>query len=324
MNLLYISPDMYNTKKHAGGMGTKTKAMQNAWRPNILIDVTSKINLEDLEYYDLVMIELLGFRNSDFQEKLDILKESEIPVVVYGSDSEILRWSGSEINALKDVVSLWIPNMEWQANYFRDFDLPVTDVVYEPIDCDLFRPSNSKQRLIVAGGAINHEKQSGFFIDLFGRLKDMNIGEYQTTYIGSASLWGGHHSSGMKLENELKKVTDIFHGSVPQSKVASIMSKCAVAVLNPFYETCNRFDQELMASGVARICGQHVCYDERLTVSRFTDVDNCIEELKELTNGFAELPDPVWGVEAREHAVIHWSYESSTDQIMDVVKIIML
>ena len=209
----------------------------------------------------------LGLRNNDrLVEKIEVLKSTDAPKFVYGSDSELLRWTGDQRNMLADVVSLWIPNMRWQADYFSDFELPVTPVVYEPINTDLFTPKTDRKKVILAGGAICHEKNIAFFIELFAELKAVK-GEYKTAYLGNASLWGELKAENLRLEKELAAVTDKFYGAVKPEKVASVMGETAVAVLNPHYETCNRFDMELGACGVSRACGPHICYDERPTNS---------------------------------------------------------
>ena len=319
-NLLYITPTQYTSTKRTGGMGTKTEALRAAWSENYLIDVSDDVILDDLEFYDIIMIELLGFRNRDFSEKVKNLKKSKIPVVVYGSDSELLRWTGNELDALAEVVTFFIPNMEWQADYFRDFDLPVSDIVYEPIDCDLFRPAPEKQKTIVAGGAISLDKQSDFFLELFRELAGIPS-EYRTAYIGSAGGWNDYKPISLEIERELKQVTDDFHGQVSPQKVASIMSTAGAAVLNPFYETCNRFDMELMASGVARVCSPHVCYDHRIKAARFDgSVADCIKRLSELTNDFSTVPDTSHGTQAQAFAQEHWSYEASLEQLNAVLR----
>ena len=320
MNILYITPKQYYSRKHAGGMGTKTASLQAAWSKYHVIDVKSQVEASELEFYDAVIIELLGFRNRNFEEKIKLLKASKIPVFVYGSDSEIFRWSGKALDALSDIVTLWIPNCPWQANYFRDFDLPVSDVVYEPIDCEMFRPSDKRKQAIFAGGAISFEKQSEFFIELFQAINDFKK-DYQTEYLGSAGLWGDYKALNLELEHELKQKVDIFHGSVPQNKVANTLGSAGIVVLNPKYETCNRFYMEALASGVPVVCGPHVCYDDRLTTERFNgNVDDCLNTLSELTDNFTSLPDNKFGAEAREYAVEHWSYEASCEQLNAILQ----
>lgn len=321
MNLLYLTPKKYNTRRFAGGMGTKTKSINAAWSHDHHIDIVSEIDTELINFYDVILIELLGFRRKkDFEERIEILKNTDVPKIVYGSDSEIFRWTGKELAMLNEVVSLWIPNMKWQGNYFRDFGLAVTDVVYEPIDTHLFRPSADREKVIVAGGAISYEKQSEFFVKLFERLKPIKK-DYETEYLGSADLWQQPPKVvDLELEHDLKAVVDVFHGAVPQSDVASTIGRSAVGVLNPKYETCNRFDMELMAGGVGRVCGPHTCYDERPTDARFETIDECIEHLSVLTDDFTALPDKALGVAARDYAVANFSYEASLSQLNDILR----
>ena len=126
-NILYITADFYIRNQVAGGMGTKTRALKAALGLNHNFEVTSEPDIELINLYDVVLIELLGFRKKKaekFQEKIDALKACHAPKFVYGSDSEIFRWSGNELEALQEVVTAWIPNCYWQGDYFRDFDIP--------------------------------------------------------------------------------------------------------------------------------------------------------------------------------------------------------
>lgn len=320
MNIFYMTPDQYKTKRF-GGMGTKTKTIAEAWSSEHYIDIGSVIDPELASLYDVVIIELLGFRNGEkLKERVENLKRMDVPKVVYGSDSELLRWSGQELATLKEIVTLWIPNMEWQGNYFRDFELPVSDVVYEPINTDMFRPVEQRQKVIIAGGAISQQKQSEFFIELFGTLQEMDTGDYTTAYLGGADSWETYEAINFEIEHELKAVTDTFHGHVSPNKVAVALSEAGVGVLNPHYETCNRFDMELMASGVPRVCGRHVCYDERPTVARFTDTKSCIKALQSITNEFTALPDQTYSEEAVVYARENFSYEATLQQLNSILR----
>ena len=320
VNILYVTPSAYNTRKFAGGMGTKTKALLAAWGDTGTFDTTEDVLGTDLDNYDVIIIELLGFRNDSFHEKIEKLGACGVPKIVYGSDSEVFRWTGNELSALNKIISLWIPNMQWQKHYFQDFGFAVTDVVYEPIDTDLFRPSKERELSIIAGGAISYEKQSDFFIQLFTALQPIK-NTYKTVYLGSADLW--HQPPkvlDLELEHALKAVTDVFHGAVKQAKVATAIGKASVGVLNPFYETCNRFSMELMAGGVPQVCGIHICYDERPVDARFETLDECINTLSEMTNGFTAAPDKELGTDAREYAEEYFSYEATLTQLNSILR----
>ena len=339
MNILYYTrPDFveHAGQLSSGGMGTKTRAILDGWGTDHKIIVDSKIPKGSVTYlpsqeqtetvlqFDVVLIELMGLLQSpreDVFKRIEELKNYPAPKIVYGSDSEVFRWTGKELDALKEIVTLWIPNCKWQADYFRDFDLPTTHVVSEPINCDLFRPATEIKKIIIAGGAISYEKQTEFFIKLFGKLAEMDTGEYKTAYVGSADLWGVPKPIDLELQHYLEEVTDNFHGNVSQAKVASFAGEAAIGVLNPKYETCNRFHQELMGLGKPTLCGPHICYDERPVTDRFDgSVDDCIEKLTILTHDFEELPDKSYGKTARKFAEEHFAYEASLDAINTLLR----
>lgn len=313
--ILYITPDIYKLGKRGGGMGTKTKSMQKAWADQHEFHIASELDTELVNSYDVILIELLGFRKKkSYEGRIESLKESDTPKLVYGSDSEIFRWPGKQLEELKSLATGWIANCHWQMNYFMDFDLPVFGIVYEPIDTDLFRPSESKEKTIVTGGMVSHEKEAEFFIELFTKLKPIQK-DFKTEWIGSAGGWNDYQPKNLRLEHELKSVTDNFYGQKKPSEVASIMGKSGIAVFNPRYETCHRMGMEIAASGTARICGSHILYDEKATAGRFETVDQCIELLSELTNEFTELPDKTHGIESREFALSNYSYQATLKQL---------
>lgn len=317
MNILYWTPNTYKASRFAGGMGSKTRTIMAGWGKTHQIDVADALDPELAPFYDVVLIELLGLRNGEkLKERCEELALLDIPKCVYGSDSEVFRWSGNDLKMLSEVVTLWIPNMWWQANYFRDFELPTTDIVYEPIDTSLFRPTTPKKKQIVAGGTVSLEKQADFFIDLFTRLSDQD--GYETVYL--ASSWGEHTAVNYELEAQLKAVTDHFFENISQSKVASVLGAAGIGVLNPFYETCNRLDMEMMASGITRVCGQHICYDERPTAARFTDIDDCLSVLATLTKDFTRLPDKSEGAAAVAYAEEHFSFEATLSQLNAILE----
>ena len=339
MNILYYTrPDfvLHAGQLSSGGMGTKTRAILDGWGTDHKIIVDSKIPKGSVTYlppqeqtetvlqFDVILIELMGLLQSpreDVFKRIEELKNYPAPKIVYGSDSEVFRWTEKELDALKEIVTLWTPNCRWQADYFRDFDLPTTHVVSEPINCDVFRPATEIKKVIIAGGAISYAKQTEFFIKLFGKLSKMDTGEYKTAYVGSADLWGTPKAIDLELQHHLDEVTDDFHGNVPQAKVASMLGTAAIVVLNPHYETCNRFHMESMASGKPTVCGKHILYDERPVTARFdSSVDDCIEKLSKLTDDFEELPTKAFGKTARTFAEEHFAYEASLDAFNKILR----
>lgn len=320
MKLLYITPAYYHQNHKRGGMGTKTDAIRNAWGKFFEIEISHRVYFDQHQDVNFVMIELLGLRKGkglhDRITELKALKNAK--KVVFGSDSEIFRWSGKDLDALAEVVDVWIPNTQWQANYFRDFGLPVTGVISEPTDTTLFRPGD-QSKIILAGGAINYGKDIPFHIELYSKLKEMDTGDYRTAFVGSADMWGTPNPYDLKLQNDLKKVTDIFHGYKKPNEVAPILANAAIVLFNTKYDTCCRFSQEAMASGVPQIANQHILWDERPNAGRFQTVDECIDILTNLTEAWQSLPDPELGKAARIYAEKHFSYESTLDLIFEVL-----
>ena len=322
VEILYITPKSYQTPK-AGGMGTKTQHIKSAWGQTHNIDINFNFDKEYLDTYDVILIELLGLRaENKLQERCDLLKSTSTPVLVYGSDSEVFRWKGHELDALKEVAIGWIANCQWQMNYFMDFQLPVFGVLYEPINTDLFRPNKYQEKVIITGGRVSHEKEAEFFIELFAKLKPIQK-NYKTAWIGSAGGWNDWQPQNLRLEHDLRTVTDIFHGQVPQSEVATALSQSAVAVWNPRYETCHRLGMEGAASGIARIAGKHILYDEKITAGRFETVDECIELLGLLTEDFEKMPNVEEGEKLRQFAEENYSYQATLEQLNTFLRYVL-
>lgn len=320
MKLLYITPKYYHSNHKKGGMGTKTHAIKNAWGKFFDIEVSDRVIFDQHQDADFIMIELLGLRNKNgLEDRITELKAMKnTRKVVFGSDSEIFRWTGNELDALAEVVDLWIPNTRWQANYFADFGLLVTDIVSEPTDTALFRPGH-QDKIIMAGGAINYGKDIPFHIELYAKLKEMDTDKYQTAFMGSADMWGQADPKDLKLQRDLKAVTDIFHGYKKPNEVAPILSNSAIVIFNTKYDTCCRFSQETMASGVPQIANQHILWDERPNAGRFNSIDECIELLENLTENWSQLPDEALGIDAHEYAKKNFSYESTLELIFEIL-----
>ena len=339
-NILYVTRSNFINFKRAGGMGTKSAALQQAWDDGGINRVTMSDSLKILEKtqrqvhlpdgvkprmhsvsFDVVILELLAINDeSALNANVEILKDFKGAVLVYGSDSELLRWKGQSIEMLKSGVDGWIANCEWQANYFRDFGVPVLGVVREPINCDLFRPGEVRKRVICAGGRISYGKQSDFFIDLFTALKET---DYATAYVGSSQGWGQTDPLGLELEDQLKAVTDTFYGEIPQSQVASVFGESAILVLNSHYDTCSRMGMEGQASGLCIVAGPHLCFDEYPHAHRFSNLTACLSVLSEVTESFTMLPVRKDSDSNRKWALEEYSYESSLHQINDVLRRIL-
>ena len=334
-NIFYLTRSDFLSNTFGGGMKTKTDALSEAWTDGGLHKVVCGSDLSRLQghgwrppeeesepspTFDVVVLELLGLNNfENFDANLAILESFSGPVLVYGSDSELLRWRGKYIEALKKVVYGWIANCQWQARYFQDYRLPVLGIVREPIDCDLFRPSETHEKVIVASGNISYGKRTDFFIDLFSEIKKLDTA-YKTAYIGEFS-WGGKPSiENLKLRDALKVVVDVFHGNVSPARVSAILSTAGIGVLDAYYETCNRFGMELQASGVYIAAGSHICFDEWPHVQRFTDLESCLSLLSEATQGYEELPPPTTGNESTQWAKSNFSYEASLNQLNMVLR----
>lgn len=319
-NILYYTREKFIQSAFAGGMKTKTLAIEEAWRSEGLHTVEVSASLEDALAYDVVIVELLALNDFDvLDERLEILSECN-QVLIYGSDSELLRWEGKHIKRLQAAPIKWIANCHWQANYFQDFDLPVIGVVREPVNCDLFRPNTPVKPWILAGGNVSYEKQSDFFIELFGRLQAMETHKYQTGYIGDANTWGSPKVLDLRLAKDLEGVVDVFHGTVPSSTVATILGSGAIFIVNSLYETCNRMGMEAHAAGLLVAGGPHICFDEWPHAVRFTTLDDCIECLAEATSGFRKLPPTQIRQASRTWAESEFSYAASLAQLNNLLR----
>lgn len=305
--ILYLTNDNYISGTQ-GGMGTKTRALKDAWtsKEGHQLLVSSVVDVQA----DVILIELLGInKKKKFPDLIEQLRAFGGPVLVYGSDSELLRWQGNRIESLSEVVNGWIANCLWQANYFNDFGLPVYGVLREPINCDLFRPGRIREDTVLAGGNISYAKHSDFFIALFEKLKDSETG-----YIGSAFGWNKKPDPlSLQLQHKMEDVVDTFHGQLPADKVADIMSTAKVFVVNSHYETCNRMAMEAHAAGLEIVAGPHICFDEWPNAHRFETLAECIE----IINGLDATESRA--MENVKFAKENWSYEASLEELNTII-----
>ena len=255
---------------HGGGMAVKTQRIIEALGRRYNIQATSDIEKIDAPYVLVEPLYLTLFKPKDqpelHWEKLVALGELASQgrtLILVCSEWELMRWQPvfrEKVLATFDKITC---NCEYQANLFNYFGVKPDGILCDPIQADLFCPpkNDDPDLIVLATGHISWQKNTEAVIEVFGQLMEQGI---QTSYIGSADLWGKNETEYNKeLETDLKQVTTHYHKSLSQQEVVSEMQKAKVGLWCAMHETYGQGFAELLSCGRPVIAHDHGLRNER-------------------------------------------------------------
>ena len=185
-------------------------------------------------------------------------------------------------------------------NLFRAINVVPIGYLCDAIDPDLFRPAK-KELVVTAVGALKHIKNVDWILEVYKRLE----GKIKRMYLGSAALWSKENrEEDARLLPKIKAVTDEYHPNASPIEVAYHNSYAAFAVNNTWHDCSSRANEELLASGVISIHGEHDLFTPRPGFTVKTP-EEAVAKIAELTNDFTELPDPALHEASRTWALKH-------------------
>ena len=309
-----------------GGMRTKILAVQRASRHYWIKPQTDVSSLKS----DFVLVEPLWFRESlganvsevgnvslTPERKLELLSQYSAFKILYCSEMEMLRWSGSFRSAVLEVFDLVTYNCEYQRVLFDALGVRNMVLLHDPIDENLFKPSESKKMTVVSTGLISPLKNSEFIRDLYKELVDLPV---QTVFVGGSTLWGHHDADCMRLEYDIRNYCDIFVENAPQPVLAQYLAESSFFVSNSIHDTYSSGHAEGVSAGCISVCGGHELFRERPGYFVRAGVSNIVDVLIDLTDGFKKKPDKSLYDESRNWAVDNIGFDVFDDRLVNVVK----
>ena len=295
----------------SGGMHTKVDRVSRAAGEIYQLHVGS--DLSEMRS-DFLLIEPLFFRMEGVWD-LDALRLHPAKKILYCSEMEVFRWTGSFRKALLEICDIVTCNCDYQASLFTAVGIEDPYRLIDPIPADAFQPL-PKRMQVVAMGRTSEIKGSEFIAELFKSLAPTLM---ETVYVGGAGLWGEASEADLALEAEIREYTDIFHQNILPEFVPKAIGASSFFVGDTIHDVFSSSHAEALMSGCISIGGQHPIYAERPGYSLKT-VEDVVETIDKLTKGFQKLPDPLLGQSAREWAADNLSFETFTLQLTDLLR----
>ena len=303
---------------NGGGTTTKIYHMQRAL-PHLEI-------INDIEESGMVSIaEILWFHGEGpeyVQQHVDDWSNLDAFKILMTSDVELFRLNGALREQIIDGSDAIACLTDYVLQLFQHFT-PKAQVLYDPIDIDMFKPQVSdesrpgKNREIYSAGQIVLEKNVQMIAEIFDAIPtEANLTK---TYIGSRNLWAGNNrpEASAKLEAELSQVCDHLESEIPYTAMPERIGGIWGYVADTRYDFSSYSMTEAMACGCWIFTGRHLMYDER-PGKRFRTAKEAVELIQ---SQLEETPPEsnVINEEARQFVVDQNSYDAFRKQFKNIV-----
>ncbi len=303
----------------SGGLGVKYARMEQMLSQAYHVHRTA-----DLETVatDFVIVEPLWFGHANAEEldaRLDAFLDRMFRnILVCGSEQELYLWPAKRRQKLVTAANWITHNCTYLRRLFQAAGIPNSQLLCDAVPEHVFYPV-PKQKRIYAASHISWQKQTNALGELYHRLKGTDI---ETVYMGSAQTWGDSTSEPAqlhrhKLEAELREVTDIFLGDVPQATVAFYANTCMHHVHVAFHDTCCQNQQEAALGGATLWGLTHPINTER-PVHQFQTIQELADALLETCTG--DALQLYRNKEVLDYALRHFSYAAVLEQFHAIVR----
>ena len=275
--------------------------------------------INDIKDAGIVSIaEILWFHGEGpdhIQQRVDAWSKLDAFKILMTSDVELFRLNGALREQIIDGSDVIACLTDYVLQLFRHFT-PKAEVLYDPIDIDMFKPL-PKHREIYSAGQITVEKNVQMIAEIFGKIPEKS--DLKKTYIGSRHLWAGNSRPEVsaKLEADLSEVCNHLESEIPYTAIPERIGGIWGYVADTRYDFSSYSMTEAMACGCWIFTGRHLMYDER-PGKRFKTSEKAAKQvLKQL-----EKTPPESGVineEARQFVVDQNSYDSFRKQFKHII-----
>lgn len=298
-----------------GGMPVKTQRVLDVLGRRYFVRGISEVSEATAP---LMVIEPLRFNlleaHEDPHQILADLQAHPAKKLLYCSEMALLRMDPDLRNGIFNSIDAISCNCLYQAEMFKYISVKPNAILTDPIPCHIFKPSEKRQRRVIATGNISWQKNASYLVEIFSELQQLGI---ETCYIGSASLWGQTSDpENLRLERELKQVTDHYYPSLTQADTAEVMRECSVGLWVAWHECFGMGLAELMASGLHCWMFPHGLRNERpgLNFDFNTAKEGAAAISEKIENPPARLSRT-----SRKWAVENVSYEAFLSQFYDII-----
>ena len=276
--------------------------------------------INDIEDAGMISIaEILWFHErgpEEMQRRVDAWSRLSALKILMTSDVELFRLNGALRDQILDASHVVACLTDYVFQLFRHFTSKA-QVLYDPIDIDMFKPRSQKNREIYSAGQITPEKNVQMIVEVFDAIPAK--ANLTKTYLGSRNLWAGNSrpEASAKLEADLSQVCDHLESEIPYTAMPERISEIWGYVADTRYDFSSYSMTEAMACGCWIFTGRHLMYDER-PGKRFRTAKEAMELIQ---SQLAETP-PESGVineEARQFVVDQNSYDVFRKRLKNIV-----
>ena len=296
------------------GGGTTTK-IYHMTRALPVLEIIN--NIEDSGMVSIA--EILWFHGAGgdhVQQRVDDWSKLDAFKILMTSDVELFRLNGAIREQILDASDVVVCLTDYVLQLFQHFTSKA-QVLYDPIDIDMFKPSATKGREIYSAGQITPEKNVQMVSEIFDAIPtDSNLTK---TYIGGRNLWAGNNrpEASAKLEADLSQVCDHLESEIPYTAIPERIGGIWGYIADTRYDFSSYSMTEAMACGCWIFTGRHLLYDER-PGKRFNTSEEAVQHI------MAQLQEtpPESGVineEARQFVVDQNSYDAFREQFKNIV-----
>ena len=306
----YLVPSFLLKTTGSGGMRTKIERVRRAAASRYQMHAGSDLSAM---CSDFLLIEPLYFRMEDNFD-LEALRLNPAKKVLYCSEMEMFRWTGSFRKELLGICDVVTCNCDYQASLFRAVGIEDSHRLIDPIPENDFEPLPKKLR-VVAMGLISKIKNSGFVAELFKRLATTPM---ETVYVGGASLWSEASEADLVIEAEIREYADLFHENIRPELVPRAIGAASFFTASTIHDVSACCHAEALMSGCISVSCNHPVYSERPGFICST-VEGVLDRLASLTDGYAHLPDEQLSIGSRDWAASHVSFDTFQGQLTGIL-----
>ena len=307
----YLVPQFFLEITASGGMHTKVARVRRASSSLYQMHVGSDLGSMRSAF---LLIEPLYFR---MEKTFDLSELAQHPAkkILYCSEMEVFRWTGSFRKELLGICDVVTCNCDYQASLFSAVSIENPIRLIDPISEDDFVPGEKRLKL-VSLGRISEIKGSPFIAELFKLLSPLPV---ETAYIGGASLWGEASEVDAALETEIREHADVFHQNILPEFVPKALADSTYFTGAAIHDVFSSSHAEALMSGCVSVSGEHPIYAERPGFSGNRTPEAIVERMAKQTRGFTRMPDKRMGIASREWALKNCSFEVFRTQLVNLL-----
>ena len=302
-----------NSKNSGGGMA----CVMDAWIATLSTRYRVNVcNSVDQLSSKICLIEPIWFTSANHHnsyppdEKVNQIKNHSAIKVLTAVEITPLRWIGRIREQILKSIDAFTVNCPYLWQTFNMVGMTPTAYLCDAIDENLFRPG-IKEMSVIAVGALKHVKNAGMILDVFEGLQ----GCLKRIYMGSDQMWSAEQRKEDRvLSDKVQYCTDEYYPYASPVEVAYQLAHASFSINTTVHDCSSRSNEEKQMSGIVSIGGLHPLFEGRPGFHGLRSVPEFIDKIRELSNGFQDLPPTKLQEDARKWALKYVSQSAFLNQ----------